>query len=115
MTYSALYQRADAVRVAGACHLDRVRSVGDEQRLHRPACRTPSTPPARSGINGYVPARQYWFRGKVTGAVDYIFGDAAAVFDHTSIYTEYHGTATGSETIEAQKQADADRSDARST
>jgi len=52
-------------------------------------------------------ARQYWFRGKVTGDVDYIFGDAAAVFDHTSIYTTYHGnTATGTETIEAQNQAD---------
>ncbi len=54
------------------------------------------------------PARQYWFRGKVTGNVDYIFGDAAAVFDHTTIYTAYHGTtAGGTETIEAQNQADA--------
>ncbi len=52
-------------------------------------------------------ARQYWFRGKVTGDVDYIFGDAAAVFDHTTIYTTWHGnTATGTETIEAQNQAD---------
>jgi pectin methylesterase-like acyl-CoA thioesterase len=57
-----------------------------------------------SGANA---ARQYWFRGKVTGNVDFIFGDAAAVFDHTSIYTAWHGTtATGTETIEAQNQAD---------
>ncbi len=58
-----------------------------------------------SGSNGYVPARQYWFRGKVTGDVDYIFGDGAAVFDHTSIYTAWHGaTATGTETIHAQEK-----------
>ena len=59
-----------------------------------------------SGSNGYVPVRQYWFRGKVTGDVDYIFGDAAAVFDNTSIYTAWHGaTATGTETIHAQNKA----------
>ncbi len=59
-----------------------------------------------SGSSAYA-ARQYWFRGKVTGDVDYIFGDAAAVFDHTSIYTTYHGaSATGTETIEAQNKAD---------
>ena len=57
-----------------------------------------------SGGSGYA-ARQYWFRGKVTGDVDYIFGDAAAVFDHTTIYTTWHGnTATGTETIEAQNK-----------
>jgi sugar lactone lactonase YvrE len=61
---------------------------------------------AISGGNAYA-SRQYWFRGKVTGDVDYIFGDAAAVFDHASIYTTYHGTsATGTETIEAQNQSD---------
>ena len=54
---------------------------------------------------GANPARQYWFRGKVTGNVDFIFGDAAAVFDHSSIYTAYHSTATGTETIEAQNKA----------
>jgi pectin methylesterase-like acyl-CoA thioesterase len=59
-----------------------------------------------SGSNGYVPSREYWFRGKVSGDVDFIFGDAAAVFDNTSIYTEWHGpTATGTETIEAQSKA----------
>jgi len=59
-----------------------------------------------SGSSGYVPARQYWFRGKVTGTVDYIFGDAAAVFDNTSVYTVWHGTtATGTETIHAQNKA----------
>ena len=58
-----------------------------------------------SGSNGFVPTRQYWFRGKISGDVDYIFGDAAAVFDSTSIYTEFHGaTATGTETIEAQNK-----------
>ena len=67
-----------------------------------------------SGSNGYVPARQYWFRGKVSGTVDYIFGDAAAVFDYTSIYTFPHGALqpmtgmpllTGTATIEAQNKA----------
>jgi pectin methylesterase-like acyl-CoA thioesterase len=60
-----------------------------------------------SGSNGYVPTRQYWFRGKISGNVDFIFGDAAAVFDSTSIYTTWHGnTATGgTETIHAQNQA----------
>jgi pectin methylesterase-like acyl-CoA thioesterase len=59
-----------------------------------------------SGSNGFVPARQYWFRGKVTGTVDYIFGDAAAVFDHSSIYTVPHGTGiSGTATIEAQNKA----------
>jgi pectin methylesterase-like acyl-CoA thioesterase len=58
-----------------------------------------------AGSNGYVPARQYWFRGKVTGDVDFIFGDAATVFDYTTIYTAFHGTtATGTETIEAQNK-----------
>ncbi|SNS24096.1 Ig-like domain (group 3) [Granulicella rosea] len=53
-----------------------------------------------------TPARQYWFRGKVTGDVDYIFGDAAAVFDHSNIYTAFHGaTASGTETIEAQNKS----------
>lgn len=54
----------------------------------------------------YVPARQLWFRGKVTGTVDYIFGDAAAVFDHSNIYTLPHGTSvSGTATIEAQNKA----------
>ena len=60
-----------------------------------------------SGASGYVPARQYWFRGKVTGTVDYIFGDAAAVFDYASIYTVPHGAngaITGTATIEAQNK-----------
>jgi pectin methylesterase-like acyl-CoA thioesterase len=58
---------------------------------------------AISGSSAF-PARQYWFRGKVTGNVDFIFGDAAAVFDHTTIYTTYHSTVTGSETVEAQSK-----------
>ncbi len=59
-----------------------------------------------AGSNGYVPSRQYWFRGKVTGTVDYIFGDAAAAFDYSSIYTVPHGTGVnGTATIEAQNKA----------
>ncbi len=58
-----------------------------------------------SGANGYVPARQYWFRGKITGDVDYIFGDAAAVFDYPTIYSAFHGNAGGTDTIEAQNKA----------
>jgi sugar lactone lactonase YvrE len=54
---------------------------------------------------GSAPSRQYWFRGQVIGNVDYIFGDAAAVFDHTSIYSAWHSTATGSVTIEAQNKS----------
>ncbi len=52
-----------------------------------------------------VPARQYYWKGYITGDVDYIFGDAAAVFDQTTFFTTYHGlTATGTETIEAQQK-----------
>jgi hypothetical protein len=57
-----------------------------------------------SGSN-YVPARQYIWKGMITGDVDYIFGDAALVLDHTNIFTTWHGTtATGTETIEAQNK-----------
>ena len=50
-------------------------------------------------------ARQYYWRGKITGDVDFVFGDAAAVFDHSNVYTLFHGaTATGTETIEAQNK-----------
>lgn len=52
-----------------------------------------------------IPARQYYWKGYITGDVDYIFGDAAAVFDQTTFFTTYHGlTATGTETIEAQQK-----------
>ena len=52
------------------------------------------------------PGRQYYFRGKITGDVDYIFGDAAAVFDYTSIYSDSHGSiTTGGVTIEAQNKS----------
>jgi pectin methylesterase-like acyl-CoA thioesterase len=52
-----------------------------------------------------TPARQYYWKGYITGDVDYIFGDAAAVFDQTTFFTTYHGlTATGTETIEAQQK-----------
>ena len=50
-------------------------------------------------------ARQFYFRGKVTGNIDYIFGDAAAVFDRTTIYTTYHRSLTGNATITAQNKA----------
>jgi pectin methylesterase-like acyl-CoA thioesterase/sugar lactone lactonase YvrE len=53
-----------------------------------------------------VPSRQYYWKGYITGDVDYIFGDAAAVFDGTTFFTTYHGvTATGTETIEAQNKS----------
>ena len=54
-----------------------------------------------------VPARQYFRNGYITGDVDYIFGDAAMVFDHTTFFTTFHGltAATGTETIEAQNKA----------
>ncbi|GGG85742.1 pectinesterase family protein [Edaphobacter dinghuensis] len=51
-----------------------------------------------------VAARQYFWRGRINGDVDYIFGDAATVFDHTVFYTAYHGTVTGTDTIEAQNK-----------
>jgi hypothetical protein len=50
-------------------------------------------------------ARQYMWKGTITGDVDYVFGDAALVFDHTNFFTTWHGTAaTGTETIEAQNK-----------
>jgi sugar lactone lactonase YvrE len=50
-------------------------------------------------------ARQYFWQGLITGDVDYVFGDAAMVFDHTNFFTTWHGTsATGTETIEAQNK-----------
>ena len=52
-----------------------------------------------------TPARQYMWKGTITGDVDYVFGDAAMVFDHTNFFTTWHGTtATGTETIEAQNK-----------
>ena len=52
-----------------------------------------------------TPARQYMWQGTITGDVDYVFGDAALVFDHTNFFTTWHGTtATGTETIEAQNK-----------
>jgi polygalacturonase/sugar lactone lactonase YvrE len=50
-------------------------------------------------------ARQYLWQGLIVGDVDYVFGDAALVFDHTNFFTTWHGlTATGNETIEAQNK-----------
>jgi hypothetical protein len=50
-------------------------------------------------------ARQYMWKGLISGNVDYVFGDAALVFDHTYFFTTWHGTsATGTETIEAQNK-----------
>jgi sugar lactone lactonase YvrE len=52
-----------------------------------------------------TPARQYMWQGRITGDVDYIFGDAAMVYDHTTFFTTWHGnSATGTETIEAQNK-----------
>jgi sugar lactone lactonase YvrE len=50
-------------------------------------------------------ARQYIWKGLITGNVDYVFGDAALVFDHTNFFTTWHGlAATNEETIEAQNK-----------
>lgn len=59
-----------------------------------------------SSGSAYTPARQYFWQGYISGDVDYLFGDAAMVFDQTQIYTLWHGTtATGTETITAQNKA----------
>jgi hypothetical protein len=50
-------------------------------------------------------AREYMWKGLIVGDVDYVFGDAALVFDHTNFFTTWHGaSATGQETIEAQNK-----------
>ena len=52
-----------------------------------------------------IAARQYMWKGLITGDVDYVFGDAALVLDHTNFFTTWHGnTAGGTETIEAQNK-----------
>jgi len=52
-----------------------------------------------------IAARQYMWQGIIIGDVDYVFGDAALVFDHTNFFTTWHGaSATGTETIEAQNK-----------
>ena len=59
------------------------------------------------GVSGasYTSARQYFWKGYVSGDVDYIFGDAALVFDQSLFYTAWHGTsATGTATISAQNK-----------
>jgi sugar lactone lactonase YvrE len=59
-----------------------------------------------SSGSAYTAARQYFWKGYISGDVDYIFGDAAMVFDQTQIYTLWHGaSATGTETITAQNKA----------
>jgi hypothetical protein len=54
----------------------------------------------------YVPSRQYIWKGMITGDVDFIYGDAALVMDHTNIFTTWHGLTAGSgtETITAQNK-----------
>ena len=50
-------------------------------------------------------AREYMWNGLIAGDVDYTFGDAALVFDHTNFFTTWHGTtAAGQETITAQNK-----------
>jgi polygalacturonase len=51
-----------------------------------------------------TPARQYFYGSYIEGNVDFIFGDAAAVFDHCTIYVRQHGSAHGEETITAQSK-----------
>ncbi|MGO9317431.1 MAG: pectinesterase family protein, partial [Terracidiphilus sp.] len=54
----------------------------------------------------YVPSRQYIWQGMITGDVDFIYGDAALVMDHTNIFTTWHGltAGAGTETITAQNK-----------
>jgi hypothetical protein len=56
--------------------------------------------------SNYVPSRQYVWKGMITGDVDFIYGDAALVMDHTNIFTTWHGLTAGSgtETITAQNK-----------
>jgi hypothetical protein len=53
-----------------------------------------------------VPSRQYIWQGTITGDVDFIYGDAALVMDHTNIFTTWHGltAGAGTETITAQNK-----------
>lgn len=51
-------------------------------------------------------SRQYYWKNYITGDIDYVFGDAAAVFDQTSFYTQYHnGSNTGNATVFAQNKS----------
>jgi pectin methylesterase-like acyl-CoA thioesterase len=106
MTYSALYN-AGTLCASQALAIWTTSDISVMNNVYTTSLQdTIYTASQGSGSNGYVPARQFWFRGKITGDVDYIFGDSAAVFDHTSVYTAWHGsTATGTETIHAQSKA----------
>ncbi|HEY4354914.1 MAG TPA: pectinesterase family protein [Acidobacteriaceae bacterium] len=54
-----------------------------------------------------IPARQYFWKGYISGDIDYVFGDAAAVFDQTLFFTAWHATTAGggTETIMAQNKS----------
>jgi pectin methylesterase-like acyl-CoA thioesterase len=51
------------------------------------------------------PSRMYFNSDQITGTVDYIFGDAAAVFDNCTLYTVYNGSYTGGNTVTAQDKS----------
>jgi pectin methylesterase-like acyl-CoA thioesterase len=51
-----------------------------------------------------TPARQYFYQTYVQGNVDFIFGDAAAVFDSCTIQIDEHGSASGETTVTAQNR-----------
>jgi polygalacturonase len=52
-----------------------------------------------------TPARQYFYRSDIEGAVDFIAGDAAAVFDHCTIRVDMNGSdAHRASTITAQSK-----------
>jgi polygalacturonase len=52
-----------------------------------------------------TPARQYFYGSYIEGNVDFIFGDAAAVFDHCTIKADQHGSSPRNEaTITAQSK-----------
>lgn len=53
-------------------------------------------------------SRQYYWRNYITGDVDYVFGDSAAVFDQSNFYTTYHGVGpAGQANIFAQSKGTA--------
>jgi pectin methylesterase-like acyl-CoA thioesterase len=51
-----------------------------------------------------TPARQYFYNSYIEGNVDFIFGDAAAAFDHCIVQINQHGNPHGEETITAQSK-----------
>lgn len=61
--------------------------------------------PSCPGGGPTCPARQYYWQNYIAGDVDYVFGDAAMVFDQTTFYTLYHGSSpAGAANVFAQSK-----------